>query len=108
VNCRCVRGPARYNARRLAKFDTDKWVAISAMVVSVGTLIALSYQSLLMRESECASTLPYLYFSLVSNSQQGVEILPSNSGIGPAIVDDVQFTTRAATSPPTRTTSSGD
>jgi hypothetical protein len=73
----------------MAKFDTDKWIAISAMVVSVGTLIALSYQSLLMRESERASKLPYLHFSLLSNSQQGVEIRLSNSGIGPAIVDDV-------------------
>jgi hypothetical protein len=76
---------------RMPKFDADKWIAISAMVVSVGTLFALSYQSLLMRESERASKLPYLYFSLLSNSQQGVEILLSNSGIGPAIVDDVQI-----------------
>ena|ERR1051325_126876 len=74
----------------MAKFDADKWIAVSAMVVSVGTLVALSYQSLLMRESERASKLPYLYFSLLSNDQQGVAILLANSGIGPAIVDDVQ------------------
>jgi hypothetical protein len=74
----------------MAKLDADRWIAVSAMVVSIGTLVALSYQSLLMRESERASKLPYLYFSLVSNSQQGVEIVLYNSGIGPAIVDDVQ------------------
>jgi len=75
----------------MPRFDSDKWLAISAMVVSVGTLVALAYQSMLMRDSERASKLPYLYFSLLSNDQQGVEILLANSGIGPAIVDDVQI-----------------
>lgn len=75
----------------MAKFDADKWIAISAMVVSVGTLVALSYQALLMRDAERASKLPYLYFSLASNAQQGTLILLSNTGIGPAIVDDVQI-----------------
>jgi hypothetical protein len=75
----------------MAKFDADKWIAISAMVVSVGTLVALSYQALLMRDAERASKLPYLYFSLLSNDQQGVEILLANSGIGPAIVDGVHI-----------------
>src|SRR5204862_1982461 len=69
---------------RMPKFDADKWLAISAMVVSIGTLVALAYQSMLMREAERASKLPYLYFSLLSNSQQGVEVLLINSGIGPA------------------------
>jgi len=75
----------------MAKFDADKWLAVSAMIVSIGTLVALAYQSMLMRDSERASKLPYLYFSLLSNDQQGVEILLANSGIGPAIVDDVQI-----------------
>ena len=75
----------------MAKFDADKWIAISAMVVSVGTLVALSYQALLMRDAERASRLPYLYFSLLSNDKQGVEILLANSGIGPAIVDGVHI-----------------
>ena len=59
------------------------------MVVSIGTLAALSYQALLMRDAERASRLPYLYISLNSNDQQSVAIVLSNSGIGPAIVDDV-------------------
>jgi hypothetical protein len=75
----------------MAKFDADKWLAISAMVVSIGTLAALSYQALLMRDAEHASKLPYLYISLSSNDQQGVSIVLSNSGIGPAIVDDVRI-----------------
>ena len=75
----------------MPKFDSDKWLAISAMIVSVGTLAALAYQSMLMRDSERASKLPYLYFLIASNDQQGVGILLSNTGIGPAIVDDVQI-----------------
>ena len=73
----------------MAKFDADKWLAISAMIVSVGTLAALSYQSLLMRESERASKLPYLYISLQSNYQNGNILQLTNSGIGPALIDDV-------------------
>ena len=75
----------------MAKFDADKWLAMSAMVVSIGTLAALSYQALLMRDAERASKLPYLSFSLMASEQLGTHVLLSNSGIGPAIVDDVQI-----------------
>lgn len=75
----------------MPKFDSDKWLAISAIIVSVGTLAALAYQSMLMRDSERASKLPYLTFSLMSNPKDGVRIHLANSGIGPAIVDEVQI-----------------
>jgi len=42
----------------MAKLDADKWLAVSAMIVSIGTLVALAYQSMLMRDSERASKLP--------------------------------------------------
>ena len=72
----------------MAKFDSDKWIAISAMVVSIGTLVALSYQALLMRDAERASKLPYLYISLQSN-QTGNRLQVTNSGIGPALIEEV-------------------
>jgi hypothetical protein len=74
----------------MPKFDPDKWLAISAMIVSVGTLAALAYQSMLMRDSERASKLPYLYVQLQSNDATN-NIALANLGIGPALVDDVHI-----------------
>jgi hypothetical protein len=83
----------------MAKFDSDKWIAVSAMIVSVATLGALAYQSLLMRESERASKLPYLYISLQSNDQTGTSMLVTNSGIGPALIEDVHVEYKGQTFP---------
>lgn len=83
----------------MAKFDTDKWIAISAMIVSVGTLVALSYQSLLMRDSERASKLPYLYISMQSNDRTGNILQLTNSGIGPALIDEVHVEYKGQTYP---------
>ena len=74
----------------MAKFDSDKWLAISAMVVSIGTLAALSYQALLMRDAERASKLPYLYVQLQSSDTSN-NIALANLGIGPALINDVRI-----------------
>ena len=83
----------------MAKFDSDKWIAVSAMIVSVATLGALAYQSLLMRDSERASKLPYLYISLQSNDQVGNSLMLTNSGIGPALIDEVHVEYKGMTFP---------
>jgi hypothetical protein len=70
-------------------FNTDRIVSLSAMVVGVGSLVTLAYQAGLTRQTQHASVLPYLYISLMSNSQNGVALQLSNSGIGPALIDDV-------------------
>src|SRR5690349_6512810 len=82
----------------MPKFDSDKWVAISAIIVSVGTLAALAYQSMLMRDSERASKLPYLYVSLQSNEQTN-SLQLSNSGIGPALIEEVHIDYKGQTFP---------
>ena len=71
------------------KWDTDRVLAISAMVVGVGSLVTIGYQAALTRQAQHASVLPYLYISLGANEQQGVRLMLSNSGIGPALVDEV-------------------
>jgi hypothetical protein len=83
----------------MAKFDADKWLAISAMVVSIGTLAALSYQALLMRDAERASKLPYLYISMLSNDQTGNILQLTNSGIGPALIEEVHVEYKGRTFP---------
>ena len=53
---------------------------------------------MLMRDSERASKLPYLYISLQSN-QQTNSLELTNSGIGPALVDEVHVEYKGKTFP---------
>jgi hypothetical protein len=71
------------------KWDTDRIISITAMVIGIGSLLTIAYQASLMRQAQHASVLPYLYLSLGANDQQGVRLMLSNSGIGPALVDEV-------------------
>ena len=71
------------------KLDTDRLLGIAAIVVAAGSLVAVSYQAYLMRQAQHASVLPYLYVGLQSNDQ-GVHLVLSNTGIGPALVDEIR------------------
>ena len=71
------------------KINTDRLVGLSAMVVGVGSLIVVLYQTQLMRQSQHASALPYLMIALHSN-QDYVGMLVSNDGVGPALIRDVR------------------
>ena len=70
------------------KFDTDRVISISAMVVGIGSLFTIAYQASLMRQAQHASVLPYLYIAVNANEQHGVRLVLTNSGIGPALIDD--------------------
>jgi hypothetical protein len=72
------------------KLTTDRIVSLSAMAVSIGSLFIIVYQTYLTRQAQHASVLPYLYFSLSANDE-GVAVRVTNSGIGPALVDDVRI-----------------
>lgn len=71
------------------KFETDRIVSLSAIVVSVASLFTIVYQTQLTRRAQHASVMPYLYIQL-SVSDNGVRLLLSNSGIGPALIDEVR------------------
>ena len=73
------------------KWNADRIVSISAMVIGIGSLITIGYQASLMRQAQHASVLPYLYISINTNDQTGVRLLLSHSGIGPALVDEVHI-----------------
>jgi len=73
------------------KWDTDRIISITAMVIGIGSLLTIAYQASLMRQAQHASVLPYLYISLSANDQTGVRLLLTNSGIGPALVDEVHI-----------------
>jgi len=72
------------------KINTDRILSLTAKFVGVGSLLTLAYQAGLTRQAQHASVLPYLYIQLSANDQ-GVHLLLSNSGIGPAMIDDVRI-----------------
>src|SRR5262245_31091499 len=71
------------------KWDTDRIVAISAMLVGVGSLFIVLYQTSLMREQAKASVLPYLMIAYISNND-GVYLTMRNVGLGPARIDSIK------------------
>jgi hypothetical protein len=71
------------------KFNTDRIVSLSAMVVGLGSLFTIVYQTYLTREAQHASVMPYLMVDLNSN-EQGVFVVLGNNGIGPALIEDIR------------------
>jgi hypothetical protein len=70
-------------------WNTDRIVSLMAMVVGVGSLAIILYQTKLMREQQRASVLPYLAIA-VQSSDQATNLVVRNAGIGPAILDDIR------------------
>ena len=71
------------------KWDTDRIVSISAMLVGLGSLFIVLYQTTLMREQAKASVLPYLLIAYNTNND-GSYIALLNAGLGPALIDRVR------------------
>lgn len=66
-------------------FDWDRITAISALAVSVTTVVFLGYQTLLMRTQVEASIWPYVQIAS-SCCGDGFSINVQNKGVGPAII----------------------
>ena len=73
----------------MTKISTDRIVSLSAMVVGIGSLFMIVYQTHLMRQSQKASALPYLTIAIYNN-EQGVALVLGNNGVGPALVESVR------------------
>jgi hypothetical protein len=71
------------------KWDTDRIVSISAMLVGLGSLFIVLYQTTLMREQAKASVLPYLLIAFNTNND-GSYIALKNVGLGPALIDRIR------------------
>jgi hypothetical protein len=71
------------------KWDTDRIVSISAMLVGLGSLFIVLYQTTLMREQAKASVLPYLMIAYISDDH-GAYLTMRNVGLGPARIDRIR------------------
>jgi hypothetical protein len=69
--------------------NADRIVSISAIIVAVGTLFIIIYQTNLARDAQQASVLPYIQIAF-SQSDAGAFISVGNRGVGPALIDDIR------------------
>lgn len=71
------------------KMDADRLVSISAIIVSVGTLFLIIYQTNLYRQQQKAAVLPYLEIGVGLDSI-GSNVHVTNNGTGPAFVKAIE------------------
>ncbi len=77
-------------ARVKLEWNSDKILSLSAMTISLFTLIIFIYQTNLMSKQNFISILPYLQLSTSSNTPENIFSLDiKNHGVGPAILESV-------------------
>jgi hypothetical protein len=70
------------------RINTDRVVSLSAMVVGLGSLFIIVYQTALLREQQAASVLPYVMIGMQATSERSY-VFARNTGVGPALIEDV-------------------
>jgi hypothetical protein len=81
------------------KLNSDKVLSITAFVISIATLIALIYQSNLVKEQnkliqkeQYASVMPYLTMGFMgSEDDSKFELILKNDGVGPAFIKEISI-----------------
>ena len=70
------------------RLNTDRVLGFTAMLVGVGSLFIIVYQTALLREQQKASAMPYLMMGLQATSERSY-LFARNTGIGPALIEDI-------------------
>ena len=77
-------------AKSRIKWNSEKWLSISAISISFLTLIIFVYQTNLLSKQNYLSILPYLALSKTENKGEHIFALNlENHGVGPAIIESV-------------------
>ena len=84
------------------KLNTERVLSVSAIVVSIATVIALIYQSNLVRKQnemnlkeQYASVMPYLTMGFTGDvDDKSFELTLKNEGLGPAFIEDIKINYR--------------
>jgi hypothetical protein len=77
---------------KIEKFwDADKFLSISAMLISVGTFATFIYQTNLIQKQQYASVLPYLEIWNSGATSDTYKFYLVNNGIGPAFIQDIKI-----------------
>lgn len=80
-------------------WNTDKIVSISAILIGVGSLVVVTYQTELIQREQRTSVMPYLEFESRTPTANRTEVYLVNSGLGPALVKEVRVHFDGATYP---------
>ena len=73
-------------------WTSDKLLSLTALLVSLFTLIVFIYQTNLIRQQQFMSVYPYLNLSNEYGGTLNYSYVLSNEGIGPAIIETVKIT----------------
>ncbi|MET1258283.1 hypothetical protein ABV409_03035 [Flagellimonas sp. DF-77] len=76
------------------KINTDRLLGISAMVISILTLVIFIYQTNIMRVQSKLSVKPRLDFTTNQGGNDSIitfQQVVENKGLGPAIIDSISF-----------------
>lgn len=73
-------------------WTTEKIFSLSAMMVSLLTLVVFIYQTNLIRQQQYMSVFPYLNLSNKYSGSLQYQYVLQNNGIGPALIDSVKIT----------------
>src|SRR5688500_2602783 len=68
--------------------NTDRVVSLSAMLIGLGSLFIIVFQTGLLREQQTVSALPDLTMGLQTNSES-THSFARSTGAGPALIEDV-------------------
>ncbi len=71
--------------------SSDKIVSISAILISISTLIVLIFQTRIMREQQRLSVLPHISIYNERTGTPEFQIVMVNNGIGPAFIEAVNI-----------------
>ena len=75
--------------KKKIKWDSDKIVSFSAILISLMTLVVFIYQTSIQREQQELSVLPYLSIYNSNIEGEGYSLVLENNGIGPAFIESV-------------------
>ena len=73
----------------MKEWNSDKIVSISAILISLMTLVVSWYQTSIIRQQQRLSVLPYLSMRNYNTGGKQYKLVLKNDGIGPAFVDEV-------------------
>ena len=79
-------------SKNKSNWSTEKIVSITAITISIVTLIIFVQQTQIMKRQNYLSILPYLTISTTTNEHaKTFELNLINQGVGPAIIESVTF-----------------
>ena len=73
-------------------WNSEKLLGLSALTVSLLTLIVFIYQTNLIRKQQYLSVYPHLHLSNIRSGALSYQFILANNGIGPAVIKEVKIT----------------